>query len=403
MYHPFLSPEHANTSTSPSTISQHVGESLYRAKYVSRNSYTGPHPDPAVTTDMSSTPGQVVFTPPTGPLFLLCGTFNPAHTKVARWLKRFEYEHRLYLPTGDTLIPPKLYLETLDMLLEGEAASWAESTGQVVDLFAAEEPTNEDISVFKELFVAKWGAGGSGRAAMGDGRVIDFTLGKGDWTGEIETNEPEGTGHLAAAAALQYIPINNMQSSPDSIRFPPGVPQNTPSSIRSTPGVPHNMPTSNQSTTFSHLPVSPQYYSATPTTCQSTPQWDTRETSFGTHSTSTSIRSNSPPVFNFMSALSSIHQHHGEPLHIYYNRTNALLQRAVLGTNAKSHGPSGTTLANTGNGKTIERIVKHAFAHGIIDLHVRNQAVQNLEDEGQGSSLQDLWFVVERLGQEVGL
>ena len=397
MSHPFHPPEQESVGKSPSIISRYVGESVYKAKYSSRDSCTGSYLDPSVTKDMSSTPAQVVFTPPPGPLFLLCGTFNPAHTKVSRWLKRFEYEHRLHLPTGNTLISPKLYLETLDMLLEGEAAIWADDTGEVVDLFAAEDPTNEDVQVFKELFVTKWETGGSGRPAMGDGRVVDFMLGKGDWTGEIEINEPKGAGRLTSAT-LQYTPINNVERTPDSVRYPPGVPQNTRSSIRSTPDVPYNTPSTNQLTSFSYPPeCGPE----TPTTYPPDPQQATRETSSGVRFTSTSIRSNSPPVFNFMSALSTIHQQLGEPLHIYHNRTDALLQRALLGTNAKAHGPSGTTLANTGNGKTIERLVKHAFAQGIMDVHIRDQVLQNLEEEGQ--SLQDLWFLVERLGQAARL
>ena len=87
------------------------------------------------------------------PSFAFCGPFGGnGAISASKWLKRFEYEHLRHLHSEHIPIPPKLYLSTVEMLLEGDAATWLGTTPKVLAICSKQHPTEADVSIFKDLF-----------------------------------------------------------------------------------------------------------------------------------------------------------------------------------------------------------------------------------------------------------
>lgn len=73
------------------------------------------------------------------PEFKLCGPFSgSSNIGASKWLKKYEWE---WNATESTTIDPRLFFEGLEIVLTGEAASWAERTVGIPELF--EQATDE--------------------------------------------------------------------------------------------------------------------------------------------------------------------------------------------------------------------------------------------------------------------
>lgn len=91
----------------------------------------------------------------TGPDFRFCGQFNGKDGQSAgRWLKKFDWEMSGYKIDGQ--IPPKTYLEALDLLLIDEAAIWAESTVDIAIMLSNVAPTQVTVDQFRNAFTQKY-------------------------------------------------------------------------------------------------------------------------------------------------------------------------------------------------------------------------------------------------------
>lgn len=92
----------------------------------------------------------------TGPTFAFCGTFcGTKGVAASKWLKKFEHEMAGYKNNPGT-IPPKLYLDSLDMLLTDDANDWAESHPEASRLLALDEPDQAAVDSFKSLICEKF-------------------------------------------------------------------------------------------------------------------------------------------------------------------------------------------------------------------------------------------------------
>ncbi|MCJ1423137.1 hypothetical protein MMC29_001018 [Sticta canariensis] len=86
-----------------------------------------------------------------GPAFAFCGPFSgQGNISASRWLLKYEHEMSGYR-VADGIIPPEVYLGSLDMLLTDEAAEWSESHPDAVRLLADPTPTQQTVSSFKSL------------------------------------------------------------------------------------------------------------------------------------------------------------------------------------------------------------------------------------------------------------
>ncbi len=91
------------------------------------------------------------------PGFTFCGKFSGKGESAARWLKSFNHELVPLKESGK--LTPKAYLDYLDLLLQLDAAKWAESNPEAVRLLATEEPTqamvDQFVSLLKQRFPAE--------------------------------------------------------------------------------------------------------------------------------------------------------------------------------------------------------------------------------------------------------
>lgn len=88
------------------------------------------------------------------PTFAFCGTFSGKDT--ARWIKKLEFE--LGPQKIDGIIPAQRLLTSVDLLLTDEAAKWAETNPDAVRILASPEPTETDVTTFKNLFQERFPA-----------------------------------------------------------------------------------------------------------------------------------------------------------------------------------------------------------------------------------------------------
>ena len=91
------------------------------------------------------------------PTFGFCRTYDGSEP-ASRWLKRLEFELRGSRGGRDGIITPEQYLSSVDLLLEGDAADWAESSPEISTILAGPH-TSESLarffSLFKERFPTK--------------------------------------------------------------------------------------------------------------------------------------------------------------------------------------------------------------------------------------------------------
>ena len=88
------------------------------------------------------------------PTFEFCRTYDGSEP-AARWLKRLEFDLN-GLDKDD--ISPKQYLSSVDLLLMGEAADWAESSPEISAILAGshtKESLQRFLTLFKERFPSK--------------------------------------------------------------------------------------------------------------------------------------------------------------------------------------------------------------------------------------------------------
>lgn len=93
--------------------------------------------------------------------FPFCGSFSGSGSiSAAKWIKKLEYELKSYQHTyGDYgNIQPKKLLESVDLLLIGNAAEWAITNFDASRLLNEENPTSESVTTFKRLFQEKFPA-----------------------------------------------------------------------------------------------------------------------------------------------------------------------------------------------------------------------------------------------------
>ena len=88
------------------------------------------------------------------PTFEFCRTYDGSEP-AARWLKRLEFDLR-GLDRDD--ISPEQYLSSVDLLLMGEAADWAESSPEISTILTGshtKESLQRFLTLFKERFPSK--------------------------------------------------------------------------------------------------------------------------------------------------------------------------------------------------------------------------------------------------------
>ena len=88
------------------------------------------------------------------PTFEFCRTYDGSEP-AARWLKRLEFDLR-GLDRDD--ISPEQYLSSVDLLLMGEAADWAESSPEISAILTGshtKESLQRFLTLFKERFPSK--------------------------------------------------------------------------------------------------------------------------------------------------------------------------------------------------------------------------------------------------------
>lgn len=128
--------------------------------------------------------GEAVWTAPATthrPTFPFCGHFSGKEgISALRWLKRLEWELEPYgtikrldwelLPYGPNgEISPKLLMKSINVLLTGEAAAWAETCHEALSLLSIENPDVQDVKRFKSLFQARFPAQSDGSTAQSHG------------------------------------------------------------------------------------------------------------------------------------------------------------------------------------------------------------------------------------------
>lgn len=91
------------------------------------------------------------------PTFTFCGTFSGKdNISAARWIKKSEFElgpHKV-----NSIIPAQRLLTSVDLLLTDKAAKWPETNPDAVQILASLEPTNADVTTFKNLFQERFSA-----------------------------------------------------------------------------------------------------------------------------------------------------------------------------------------------------------------------------------------------------
>ena len=91
------------------------------------------------------------------PKFSFCGCFSGKDTiSAARWLKKLEFELAPFKQDGS--MPPRKFLESVDLLLTDDAAEWAETCPDAVRLLADENPTAQSMTTFRNLFQERFPA-----------------------------------------------------------------------------------------------------------------------------------------------------------------------------------------------------------------------------------------------------
>jgi hypothetical protein len=88
------------------------------------------------------------------PTFTFCGLYS-GNEPASRWLKRFEYELNGVTKKEEGISPTK-YLTNLELLLTGEAASWAENDRKVRSILDKNIPLQVDVEQVKELLKKKF-------------------------------------------------------------------------------------------------------------------------------------------------------------------------------------------------------------------------------------------------------
>ena len=91
------------------------------------------------------------------PTFTWCGKYSGKEKSGALWLKAYEVDLR-GLRGPDGKVPPATYIEYFELLLEGDAAEWAESNLEANRLFNASSPTEATVEQLKSLFKQRFPA-----------------------------------------------------------------------------------------------------------------------------------------------------------------------------------------------------------------------------------------------------
>lgn len=85
------------------------------------------------------------------PMFTFCVTVSgKGNISAARWIKKLEFQLGSHKING--IIAAQRLLTSIDLLLIDEAARWAKTNPDAVWVLASLEPTNADVTTFKNLF-----------------------------------------------------------------------------------------------------------------------------------------------------------------------------------------------------------------------------------------------------------
>lgn len=90
------------------------------------------------------------------PALTFCGDFSGKEGRIsaARWLKRLEWELEPFQLYGHAFAGT--FLRSVDLLLIGDAATWADTSEEVSYLLSMLQPSLEDVTRFKDLFQARF-------------------------------------------------------------------------------------------------------------------------------------------------------------------------------------------------------------------------------------------------------
>jgi len=86
--------------------------------------------------------------------FKFCGFFNGKDIAATKWLKKLDWELEGYAVSG--AVPPHRFTQAIDLLLTEEAAAWAETHPQAIDILAASEPSQDDVTTFRGLLCERF-------------------------------------------------------------------------------------------------------------------------------------------------------------------------------------------------------------------------------------------------------
>lgn len=85
------------------------------------------------------------------PRFTFCDIFSGQdNISAARWIRKLEFELGPFKVNG--AIPAQRLLTSKDLLLTDEAAKWAEINPDALRILASSEPTDANVTAFKNLF-----------------------------------------------------------------------------------------------------------------------------------------------------------------------------------------------------------------------------------------------------------
>ena len=89
--------------------------------------------------------------------FVFYSKFNGKNESASRWLKSLDHELSSVRASGGLSI--QSHLQYIDLLLQGEATEWADSSPEAIRLLGTPDPSQETldqfITLFKQRFLAK--------------------------------------------------------------------------------------------------------------------------------------------------------------------------------------------------------------------------------------------------------
>ncbi|KAK6585463.1 hypothetical protein PZA11_002190 [Diplocarpon coronariae] len=150
------SPSSTGSPVSPTNTSESLSSELRRALSVEEASTapTSAHPRQLEFDVMAPNEPPVPLMGTTLPKYELSGRFTGAEGNASRWLNRLQYDFK---SAGYTTPDPEMFFEAIDILFEGQAAEWLDSSAEfraIID--EKENATVDHVANFKQALKAEY-------------------------------------------------------------------------------------------------------------------------------------------------------------------------------------------------------------------------------------------------------